>query len=62
MSTVLLEGDTLHMIETKAIGVGWSKQNNLAQYAAFALPFVLFFAAKIAKPIKVFHYSENLIL
>jgi O-antigen ligase len=56
MTSELLAGDTLHMIATKDIGVGWSKQNNLAQYAAFALPFVLFFASKYSKVCKYLYY------
>lgn len=35
----------LDRITRKRISVGWSKQNNLAQYAAFALPMVLYFSS-----------------
>lgn len=56
MSYNLLDGDILLKIETKDIAVGWSKQNNLAQYAAFALPFVLYFASKYTKVCKYLYY------
>ncbi len=57
MNLVLLEGDALELIKNKSdIKVGWSKQNNLAQYAAFALPFVLYFASKLKGVCKYLYY------
>jgi hypothetical protein len=58
MFYVLISGDFIELIIHKTnIKVGWSKQNNLAQYTAFAVPFVLYFASKYTKACKYLYYS-----
>jgi O-antigen ligase len=65
MADDLFIGNTLEVIidkiTHKRIGVGWSKQNNLAQYAAFAIPFILYFASIKKGFCKYFYYVIGLL-